>query len=103
MKAKALSIKPTHEHIILEDCEVTKTTSSGIVLTTFTEDLKQRYAIVVAVGKGVRIKKSNKFIPPAVKEGEKVLYDIEGATKIKIEGRNVVIVKESNIIGVAED
>lgn len=99
---KPLTMKPTNDNIVLEDCEVAKTTTSGIVLTASSDDLKQRYAHVVAVGKGTKPKMFDQYVPPAVKVGEKVLYVVEGSTQVRIDGRDLVLVKEPNIIAVVD-
>lgn len=102
MNTDTLSIKPTHEYIILEDCEAPKVSSGGIYLQGGGDAPKQQYAYVVSVGEGVLSKDGSTLIIPTVKIGDKVLYLTDSVTNTKIDGRDVVITRESNIMAVVE-
>lgn len=96
-----LSIKPTGEYVIVEEIKREKFSTSGIFLGEDNES-PDRHGVVVGVGKGRRIKKTKKYIPSALKEGEKVVWLSGKGTSVKVEGRNVFLIKEDDILAVFE-
>ena len=88
-------LKPLEDRIIVKIIENEDTTKSGIILTGTLQD-EICYAIVVEVGKGTDKVKIE------VKKADKVVIDKDIGTKIKYEGEELLIIKQSNILAIIE-
>ena len=87
-------IKPLGERVLVEPIQQEETTSFGIVLPDASKE-KPQEGLVVAVGKG---KFENGVLnPPEVKEGDRVLFSKYAGTEVKYEGKEYLIMKESDI------
>jgi chaperonin GroES len=88
-----LNIKPLADRVVLEACAAEEKTSGGIIIPDTAKEKPQR-GIVVAVGNG------KKDEPMTVKVNDQVLYGKYAGTEITIEGKNYLIMKESDILAI---
>ncbi|MCB9230700.1 MAG: co-chaperone GroES [Bacteroidia bacterium] len=89
----SLSIRPLADRVIIEPAAAEEKTASGIIIPDTAKEKPQR-GVVLAVGPG------KKDEPTSVKVGETVLYGKYAGTEIAIEGKEVLIMRESDILAV---
>ncbi len=94
----ALSIRPLGNRVVVEPTEEEQRTASGIVLPETAKEKPQR-GKVLAVGPGSRVE-SGERQELDVKEGDTVLFAKYGGTEIKIDGRDVLILREDDILAI---
>ncbi|WP_379135638.1 co-chaperone GroES [Paenibacillus sp. sgz500958] len=87
-------IKPLGERVLVEASAVEETTSFGIVLPDSSKE-KPQEGTVIAVGSGAL--KDGVRVPLEVKEGDRVIFSKYAGTEIKFEGKEYLIMKESDI------
>lgn len=92
-------LKPLGNRVVVKMVEAEETTKSGLIITSKSEE-KSQIAEVIKVGPG--IEEDGKRVPMQVKEGDKVVLNQYAGTTIKYEGEEYVIVKESDILAIAE-
>ena len=91
-----MNIRPLDDRVVLEPIEQEDRTSGGIVLPETAKEKPQRGRIL-AVGPG-RLLESGERVPAAVKKGDEVLYGKYSGHEVKIDGKDHVILKESEIL-----
>ena len=91
-----MKLKPLGDRLIIKVVEDEETTASGILLPD-TANEKPQKGKVVAVGKG-RIDDNGKRIALDVEEGDEVLYSKYGGTEIKVEGEELLVLRESDVL-----
>lgn len=93
-----MKFRPLHDRVVVERvAEDTKTAGGIIIPDSATE--KPSEGVVVAVGPGVR-KEDGTIAALDVKTGDRVLFGKWGGTEVKIDGKELLIMKESDIMGV---
>lgn len=92
-------LKPLGNRVVVKMVEAEETTKSGLIITSKSEE-KSQIAEVIKVGPG--IEEDGKKVPMQVKEGDKVVLNQYAGTTVKYEGEEYVIVKESDILAIAE-
>jgi len=92
------SIKPLHEKVVVERMDA-ETKSSGGILIPDTAKEKPMRGTVIAVGPG-RVLESGELRPLDVKKGDKVLFGGYAGSEVKLEGKDYLIVSESEIFAV---
>ncbi len=91
-----MKLKPLGDRLIVKAVEEEETTASGILLPDTAKEKPQK-GKVVAVGKG-RIDDNGKRIALDVEEGDEVLYSKYGGTEIKVEGEELLVLRESDVL-----
>jgi chaperonin GroES len=91
-----MKLKPLGDRLIVRAIEEEETTASGIVLPDTAKEKPQK-GKVLAVGDG-RIDDDGKRIPLDVNEGDEVLYSKYGGTEIKIDGEDLLVMRESDVL-----
>ena len=94
-----MKIKPLADRVVIKMLESEETTKSGIVLPGSAQE-KPQVAIVTAVGPGGVV--DGKEIVMEVKVGDKVLISQYAGTKVKLDGKENIIVRQSDILAVVE-
>ena len=94
----ALNLKPLGERLIVEPIEQEETTAGGIVLPETAKEKPQK-GKVVAVGPGARDESGNR-IDMDVSADDEVLFAKYAGTEIKIEGKKLLILKESDVLAI---
>lgn len=90
-----MKIKPLEDRVVIKMVEAEETTASGIVLPGSAKE-KPQVANVVEVGPGTEKVKME------VKKGDKVLYSKYAGTEIKVDGQELIIVKQADILAIVE-
>jgi len=92
-----MKLKPLGDRVIDKAIEEDETTASGIVLPDTAKEKPQR-GKVVAVGEGKWDEDGDKRIPLDVAEGDEVLYSKYGGTEINVEGDDLLVLRESDVL-----
>ena len=93
-----MKIRPLQDRVIVRRIESEQKTSGGIIIPDSAQE-KPQEGEVVAVGSGAR-EESGKIIKLDVKKGDRVLFGKWSGTEVKVEGEDLLIMKESDIMGV---
>ncbi len=93
--------KPLHNYVLLERLEEENITAGGIIIPDNAREKPVRGRVIAA---GAGIYSGDKLIPVAVKENDVVLFAkwASSANEIKLEGRDYVLIKETDILGIIE-
>ena len=94
-----MDLQPLGDRLIVEALEEEETTSSGIVLPDTAKEKPQR-GRVLAVGPGAR-NDSGEIVPMEVAVGDEIIYSKYGGTEIKVDGEDLLILRESDILAKA--
>jgi chaperonin GroES len=95
-----MTFRPLHDRVVVRRIEEDTKSSGGIIIPDTAKE-KPMQGEVLTVGPGAR-NDAGQIIAPAVKTGDRVLFGKWSGTEIKIDGEDVVILKESDILGVLE-
>jgi chaperonin GroES len=91
-----MKLKPLGDRLIVQAIEEELTTASGLVLPETAKEKPQKGKII-AIGDG-KLDDNGKRIPLEVKEGDEVLYSKYGGTEIKIDGEDLLVLRESDVL-----
>ena len=94
-----MTVKPLGDLVVIKNVEAGETTKSGLILTSAAKE-KPQMAVVLAVGPGGNV--DGKEIKMQVTEGQKVIYSKYAGTEVKIDGEELIIVRQSDILAVVE-
>ncbi|MCC0008077.1 MAG: co-chaperone GroES [Hyphomicrobiaceae bacterium] len=95
-----MKFRPLHDRVVVKRADAETKTAGGIIIPDSAGE-KPQQGEVVAVGPGAR-DESGKIVPPDVKKGDRVLFGKWSGTEVKIDGENLLIMKESDIMGVLD-
>jgi len=93
-----MNFRPLHDRVVVRRIESDTKTAGGIIIPDTAQE-KPQQGEVVAVGPGARDSKGD-IVTPDVKAGDKVLFGKWSGTEVKIDGEDLLIMKESDIMGV---
>ncbi|MFN3853911.1 MAG: co-chaperone GroES [Phreatobacter sp.] len=93
-----MKFRPLHDRVVVRRLESEEKTKGGIIIPDTAKE-KPQEGEVLAVGPGGR-DESGKLVPLDVKKGDKVLFGKWSGTEVKIDGVDLLIMKESDIMGV---
>ena len=93
-----MNFKPLHDRIAVSPLPSEEKTTGGIIIPDTAKE-KPMQGKVVAIGSGVR-DKDGKLVPLEVKVGDIVMYGKWGGTEVKVDGKDIVIMKESDVMGI---
>ena len=96
-----MKIKPLADRVIVKPSDEAESKTSGGIIIPDTAKEKPQEGKIVAVGKG-RLDESGKPIKMNVKVGDKILYSKYGGTEIKYDGKEYLIMSESDILAIFE-
>ena len=94
-----MKIRPLQDRLIVERVEEETTTAGGIIIPDTVSKEKPQEGKVIAVGKGKKTD-DGKTIPMDVKEGDLVLFGKYAGSEIKVDGKEYLIMREDDILGV---
>ena len=95
-----MNFKPLLDRVVLKRVAEENKTAGGIIIPDTAKE-KPSPGIVVAVGAGAR-DEAGHLIPMTLKEGDKVLFGKWSGTEIKINGEDLLIMKETDVLGILE-
>jgi chaperonin GroES len=96
-----MKFRPLHDRVVVRRVEEDTKTKGGIIIPDTAQE-KPMQGEIIAVGPGGR-DESGKLIPIDLKPGDFVLFGKWSGTEVKIEGEELLIMKESDVMGVIED
>jgi chaperonin GroES len=95
-----MKIRPLHDRVILKRMEEETTSSGGIVIPDSAAEKPSR-GKVISIGKGKRLD-SGEIVPLDVKVGDTVLFGKYSGTEVKVNGDDLLVMREEDIMGVIE-
>ncbi|HLB07603.1 MAG TPA: co-chaperone GroES [Alphaproteobacteria bacterium] len=95
-----MKLKPLHDRVLLRRLDEEEKTAGGVIIPDTAKE-KPMQGEVLAVGPGARTEEG-KLVPMAVRKGDKVLFGKWSGTEVKVVGEELVIMKESDIMGIVE-
>ena len=95
-----MTLKPLADRVVIKRLEAEETTKGGIILTAAAKG-KPDLSVVVAVGPGGMV--DGKEVKMILKPGDKVITSKYMGTEVKIEGEQLTIVKQSDVVAIVED
>jgi chaperonin GroES len=95
-----VNLKPLGDRVVVEHVEQSEKTNTGIFLPDTAKE-KPQEGIVRAVGTG-RVTDEGKTLPMTVKVGDRIIYSKYSGSEIKIDGKEVLIISEKDILAVVE-
>ena len=95
-----MKFRPLHDRVVVEALEAEAKTAGGVILPDTAQE-KPQEGKVISVGPGVRGDDGN-ISALDVKKGDRVLYGKWSGTEIKVDGKDYLIMKESDIMGIIE-
>ena len=93
-----MNFKPLHDRVVVRRIEGEEKTAGGLIIPDSAKE-KPSEGEIVAAGEGSR-KDSGELIPMAVSAGDRVLFGKWSGTEVRINGEDLLIMKESDILGV---
>ena len=95
-----MKFRPLHDRVVVRRLESEEKTKGGIIIPDTAKE-KPQEGEIIAVGSGAR-DESGKLVPLDVKAGDRILFGKWSGTEMKIDGEDLLIMKESDIMGVLE-
>ena len=95
-----MHFRPLHDRVAVRRIEAEEKTAGGIIIPDTAKE-KPQEGEVVAVGPGAR-DETGKLVELSVKAGDRVLFGKWSGTEVKIDGEELLIMKESDILGIVE-
>jgi chaperonin GroES len=93
-----MNFKPLHDRVLVKRIESDEKTAGGLIIPDTAKE-KPQEGEVIAVGEGAR-KDSGELIPMSVKAGDRILFGKWSGTEVKLDGQDLLIMKESDILGI---
>ena len=95
-----MKLRPLHDRVLVEPLDAEETTAGGIIIPDTAKE-KPMEGMIVAVGNGAR-SEDGKVTALDVKAGDRILYGKWSGTEVKVDGQDLLIMKESDIMGIIE-
>ncbi|MBN8991181.1 MAG: co-chaperone GroES [Rhizobiales bacterium] len=95
-----MHFRPLHDRVVVRRIDAEEKTAGGIIIPDTAKE-KPQEGEVIATGPGAR-NEQGQLIPLDVKPGDRVLFGKWSGTEVKIEGQDLLIMKESDLLGVVE-
>src|ERR1043165_3874345 len=96
-----MNFRPLHDRVLVRRIEAEEKSAGGIIIPDTAKE-KPSQGEVVSVGPGGR-DEAGKLIPIDIKAGDRVLFGKWSGTEVKIDGEDLLIMKESDILGMIDD
>jgi chaperonin GroES len=95
-----MKFRPLHDRVVVRRLEAEEKTAGGIIIPDTAKE-KPMEGEVIAVGPGAR-DEAGKLVPLDVKDGDRILFGKWSGTEVKLDGEELLIMKESDIMGIVE-
>jgi chaperonin GroES len=95
-----MKFRPLHDRVVVRRLEAEEKTAGGIIIPDTAKE-KPMEGEVIAVGPGAR-DEAGKLVPLDVKDGDRILFGKWSGTEVKLDGEELLIMKESDIMGIIE-
>ena len=96
-----MKFRPLHDRVVVRRIDAEEKSAGGIIIPDTAKE-KPSQGEVIAVGPGGR-DETGKLIPIDVREGDRVLFGKWSGTEVKIDGQELLIMKESDIMGIIDE
>ena len=96
-----MKLKPLYDRVVVKKIELEQKTAGGIILPDTAKEESQ-IGEVVAVGEG-RLLENGEIRPLKVKEGDKVLFSKYAGSEVKIDGEELLVIREEDILAIVEE
>jgi chaperonin GroES len=96
-----MKIRPLHDRVLIERVEEQEKSKGGIIIPDTAKE-KPMQGRVIAVGKG-KVTEKGQVTAPDVKEGNRILFSKYAGTEVKIDGKEHLIIREDDILGIIEE
>lgn len=97
-KGNKMAFRPLHDRVLVRRIEADEKTAGGIIIPDTAKE-KPQEGEIVSVGEGARDEDGDR-IPLDVKAGDRVLFGKWSGTEVKVDGEDLIIMKESDILGI---
>ena len=95
-----MKFRPLHDRVVVRRVESEEKTAGGIIIPDTAKE-KPQEGEIIAVGPGAR-DEAGKLVPLDVKAGDRILFGKWSGTEVKIDGQELLIMKESDVMGIVE-
>ena len=95
-----MACKPLHDRVLVRRVQSDEKTKGGLIIPDTAKE-KPAEGEIVAVGEGAR-KDSGELIAPSVKAGDRILFGKWSGTEVTLDGQELLIMKESDILGIID-
>ena len=95
-----MAFRPLHDRVLVRRVESEEKTAGGIIIPDTAKE-KPQEGVIVAAGSGAR-DETGKLVPLDVKAGDRVLFGKWSGTEVKVNGEELLIMKESDVLGIIE-
>ena len=95
-----MQFRPLHDRVVVRRVDAEEKTKGGIIIPDTAKE-KPQEGEIVAVGPGARDEKGN-VVPTDLKAGDRILFGKWSGTEVRIDGEELLIMKESDVMGVIE-
>jgi chaperonin GroES len=95
-----MKFRPLHDRVVIKRIDAEDKTKGGIIIPDTAQE-KPQEGEVIAVGPGAR-DESGKLVPLDLKAGDRILFGKWSGTEVKLDGEDLLIMKESDVMGVIE-
>ena len=95
-----MAFRPLHDRVLVRRIELAEKTAGGIIIPDTAKE-KPMEGEIVATGPGAR-GEDGKLVPLDVKKGDRILFGKWSGTEIKLDGEELIIMKESDVMGVID-
>jgi chaperonin GroES len=95
-----MKFRPLHDRVVVRRLEAEEKTAGGIIIPDTAKE-KPMEGEVITVGPGAR-DEAGKLVPLDVKDGDRILFGKWSGTEVKLDGEELLIMKESDIMGIVE-
>jgi chaperonin GroES len=95
-----MHFRPLHDRVLVRRIDAEEKSAGGIIIPDTAKE-KPQEGEIVAVGPGAR-NEQGQLVPPEVKAGDRVLFGKWSGTEVKIDGKDLLIMKESDLLGIVE-
>ena len=94
-----MQFRPLHDRVVVRRIDAEEKTKGGIIIPDTAKE-KPQEGEVVAAGSGIKSEKDGTVTPLDVKAGDRILFGKWSGTEVKISGEDLIIMKESDILGI---
>ena len=95
-----MKFRPLHDRVVVRRVKSEEKTAGGIIIPDTAQE-KPQEGEIVAAGPGAR-DESGKLVPLDVKAGDRILFGKWSGTEVKIDGEDLIIMKESDVLGIVD-
>ena len=94
-----MSFRPLHDRVLVRRVEAEEKTAGGIIIPDTAKE-KPQEGEVVAAGSGTKSEKDGSVTPLDVKAGDRILFGKWSGQEVKVDGQDLIIMKESDVLGI---